>query len=187
MLTFIIVLAILILDQLTKYLVTQYIPLHGQVDFIPFFINLTHVENEGASFGILSEHRWVFMLLSTVAIIGIIVFLYKFNKRHILMSISLAFILGGGIGNMIDRVFRSVVVDFFEFTFVKFAIFNVADMFITFGAILLGIYVIFYEPKIEAMERANKKAAAEAAADGVEDTEEADNIETASDDSDKPE
>ncbi|PKM63395.1 MAG: signal peptidase II [Firmicutes bacterium HGW-Firmicutes-21] len=154
MLAFILVLFIVTADQLTKYLVVRFIPLYGEVDFIPFFINLTHVENEGASFGMLSGYRWVFMLFSTVAILGITVFLFKQYKRHKLLTVSLAFVLGGGIGNMIDRIFRGVVVDFFEFTFVRFAIFNVADMFITFGAVLLGIYVIFYEKKTEQTLRA---------------------------------
>jgi len=154
MLAFIIVFVILVVDQLTKYLVTQNIALHAEVDFIPFFMKLTHEKNEGASFGMFSEHRWVFMLLSAVAIVGIIVFLTMYRKRHILLTIGLAFILGGGIGNMIDRIFRDTVVDFFEFTFVRFAIFNVADMFITFGAIVLGIYVIFYETKIARAEKA---------------------------------
>ncbi|HAN21530.1 MAG TPA: signal peptidase II [Clostridiales bacterium] len=147
---------IVTLDQLTKYLVTQYINIGEKVDFIPFFINLTHVENEGASFGMFAEHRWIFMLLSSVAIIGIIVFIIKYNKQHILLTISLSFILAGGIGNMIDRIFRYTVVDFFEFTFVEFAIFNVADMFITFGAIMLGVYVVFFEKKTEAKDKVRK-------------------------------
>lgn len=156
MLVYIIVSAIIVLDQVTKYLVTQYIPLHAEVDFIPFFINLTHYENEGASFGIFSSQRWVFMSLSTIAIIAIIIFLIKQYKRHILLTVSLAFILGGGIGNMIDRILRTVVVDFFKFTFVDFAIFNVADMFITFGAVMLGIYVVFFEKKVEEAEKDRK-------------------------------
>lgn len=153
MLACIIVFAVVLLDQLTKYFVTLYIQLGEKVDFIPFFINLTHVKNEGASFGMLSDHRWVFMILSVLAIIGIIVFLTIYRKRHILLTISLAFILSGGIGNMIDRIFRGSVVDFFEFTFVEFAIFNVADMFITFGAIMLGIYIVFFEKKVEAEKK----------------------------------
>jgi len=154
MLTLIIVFAVVTLDQITKYLVTQFIPLHTEVGFIPWFINLTHVENEGASFGMFSDSRWVFMLLSAVAIIGIIIFLLLNKKRHTLLTIGLAFILGGGIGNMIDRIFRYTVVDFFEFTFVEFAIFNVADMFITFGAIILGVYLIFYDRTFNASKKA---------------------------------
>lgn len=156
MLAFVVAAAVILLDQLTKYLVARFIPLGGEVDFIPFFINLTHVENEGASFGMLSEHRWVFMLFSSIAIIGIIFFLIKQYRRHRFMTVSLALILGGGIGNMIDRVFRGAVVDFFEFTFVRFAIFNVADMFITFGAVLLGIYIVFYEKKVEESGKAKE-------------------------------
>jgi signal peptidase II len=153
MLVVIIVAAIIALDQITKYLVVQYIPMHAEFNFIPFFMKLTHEENTGASFGIFSDERWVHMSLSSLAIIAIIIFLIKYYKRHKLLTISLAFILGGGIANMIDRIFKSVVVDFFEFTFVDFAIFNVADMFITFGAVLLGVYVIFYERKTEPLKK----------------------------------
>ena len=153
MLAVIITLAVVLLDQISKYLVVQFIPLQAEVDFIPFFINLTHIENRGASFGMLADNRWVFMSLSTLAIVGIIIFMIKFKERHILLTISLSLILGGGIGNMIDRIFKAAVVDFFEFTFVDFAVFNVADMFITFGAVLLGIYMIFYERKMESVEK----------------------------------
>lgn len=148
MLAFILVFGVIALDQLSKYLVTQFIAEREMVDFIPWFINLTHVENEGASFGMLSDHRWIFMVSSALAIIGIMVFLLLNRKRHVLLTTGLAFVLGGGIGNMIDRVARGAVVDFFEFTFVDFAIFNVADMFITFGAVILGIYLVFYDRKI---------------------------------------
>lgn len=153
MLAFSITAAVVLLDQITKYLVVQYIPKNAEIAFIPYFMNLTHIENKGASFGILADNRWVFMSLSTLAIAGIIYFLIKFKKRHILLTVSLSFILGGGIGNMIDRIFKAAVVDFFEFTFVEFAVFNVADMFITFGAVLLGIYVVFFERKIEAAKK----------------------------------
>lgn len=153
MLAFIVILAVIVLDQLTKYLVTQFIPLGTEVDFIPWFINLTHIENDGASFGMFSEHRWIFMILSTVAIITMIAFMFLYKKQHVLLTIGLAFILGGGIGNMIDRVFRYTVVDFFEFTFVDFAIFNVADMFITFGAVVLGVYLIFFDKKHNALTK----------------------------------
>lgn len=153
MLAVIITAAVVLLDQLSKYLVVRYIPLQAEVDFIPFFINLTHIENRGASFGMLADNRWIFMSLSTLAIVGIIVFMIKFKERHILLTISLSFILGGGIANMIDRIFKAAVVDFLEFTFVEFAVFNVADMFITFGAVILGIYIVFFERKIEALKK----------------------------------
>lgn len=153
MLAIIITAAVVLLDQITKYLVVQFIPMNAEVDFIPFFINLTHIENKGASFGMLADNRWIFMSLSLLAIAGIIIFMIKFKERHVLLTISLSFILGGGIGNMIDRIFKAAVVDFFEFTFVEFAVFNVADMFITFGAVLLGIYIVFIERKLESAKK----------------------------------
>lgn len=145
--TFLISLGVIVLDQGTKFLAKAYISPGEHIRFIPYFMDLTYTENKGASFGMLAENRWVFMVASTVAIIGIIVFLIKYREVHPSLQISMALILGGGVGNMIDRVFRGAVIDFFEFSFVNFAIFNVADMFITFGAIILGIYLIFYYKK----------------------------------------
>ena len=90
------------------------------------------------------------MVMSFVSMIIITALLVKEYKRHKLMTVSLAMVLGGGIGNMIDRVRLGYVVDFFKTEFIDFAIFNVADCFVTVGAILLAVYVIFYEPKVDA-------------------------------------
>jgi signal peptidase II len=132
------------------------------VTFIPGVMNITYIENDGAAFGMLDNARWVFIIISSVAIVGIILFLHKYGKRHTLLTVSLSCIAGGGIGNMIDRIFVTdangvhVVTDFFETKFVKFAVFNVADSFITIGSILLGVYILFYEPKIEKKLKAAK-------------------------------
>ncbi len=164
MLAFFVTLGVVVLDQLTKLIVRLSMDVGERVRFIPYVMNITYVENDGAAFGMLDNARWVFLVASTVTIVVIVWFLHKYGNRHPLLTTSLAFILGGGIGNMIDRLFVTneageyVVTDFFETAFVKFAVFNVADSFITVGAILLGVYVIFYEPKVEKRIKAAEEA-----------------------------
>lgn len=136
-------------DQLTKLLTVLYLELGERISFIPHILNLTFVKNHGASFGMLADHRWVFMSLSALTIVAIIAFFIFYPQDSALLTVSLSLILAGGIGNMIDRIFRGWVVDFLEFDFVNFAVFNAADTFITAGAVLLGIYVVFFDNKTE--------------------------------------
>lgn len=159
MLAAIIAVAAVILDQVTKYFVVQGIELYETKPFIPGVMSLYHTRNTGAAFSMLSDHRWVFMVFSVISMGLIIFLLVKEYKRHVLMNISLGMILGGGIGNMIDRVRLEYVVDFFQTDFVEFAIFNVADCFITVGAVLLAVYVLFFEPKVERRLAEEQKAA----------------------------
>lgn len=151
MLAAVIVVAVILLDQLSKALVVANIELGATVPVVPGIIRFAHTENTGAAFSILSDAQWVYMVLSVVAIAALVYLIIRFYRRHILLTISLSCILGGGIGNMIDRVLnvnaagKVYVVDFLEFEFVDFAIFNVADVFVTCGAVLLGVYVVFFE------------------------------------------
>ncbi len=138
-----------LLDQISKSIVVNGLPLYGEARFIPGVLSFYHTRNTGAAFSMLSDRRWVFMLLSCVAIVAITVMLYFWRSRHVLLTVSLSMILGGGIGNMIDRIVNGYVTDFFRVDFVDFAVFNIADSFITVGAVLLGVYIIFFEPKVE--------------------------------------
>lgn len=147
MLAAIIAVAVIVLDQITKVIVRDGLAIGQQAEFIPWFINFTHIENEGAAWGMFSEHRWVFMILSSVAIVAMIVFLCKYYKRSRLMNIGIAMVLGGGIGNMIDRIAFGKVTDFLCFTFIDFPVFNVADSFVCIGAAVIAVYVIFFELK----------------------------------------
>lgn len=141
-----IIIVIVILDQYTKNLaITNLQPL-SYSEFLPGFLSFHYHENKGAAWGMLSDSRWVFMTASSIAILFIIFyFLYmkiKKEKVPLLLSVSLSFFCGGGIGNMIDRVAYGYVVDFLKFEFIDFPIFNVADSFITIGAILIMIYIV---------------------------------------------
>ena len=131
-----------LLDQVTKMLVLAY--LQGKPSF-PLWedvLHFTFVKNPGAAFGMLSNARWVFMTASTVAIVGIFYYLIKYRPQNKLLTVSLAMIAGGGIGNMIDRVCYGYVVDFIDFTLIDFAVFNVADSFVSVGACVLIAYLL---------------------------------------------
>lgn len=131
------------LDQLTKWLAVIY--LQGEPSF-PLWQDVLHFTfhtNKGAAFGMLSNHRWVFMLFSAIAIVALLVYLIRFRPKSKWIQIALAMIVGGGIGNMIDRFFLGYVIDFIDFTLIDFAIFNVADSFVTVGAFMVMGYLIF--------------------------------------------
>ena len=87
------------------------------------------------------------MTISTLAILAIAVYLFVISEDNILRSVSLSFIVGGGIGNMIDRIFNGYVVDFLYFELLDFPVFNVADIFVTIGAFLLVIQLLFFDKK----------------------------------------
>ena len=131
------------------------------VKFIPGIINFTHIKNDGAAFGMLDNARWVFLIISAAAIIGLPFLLYKYRKVHFLFGFSLSLIIGGAIGNMIDRLFapNGFVTDFIELAFMDFAIFNVADIFVCVGAFLMFIYLAFLDKTIFPPNDKNKKEA----------------------------
>jgi len=143
-LSVIIVVLTIILDQVTKIIAQNNLKNGADITAIPEILSFSYVENRGAAFGIFSNNRWVFMVFSTIAIIAMLYFLATKKNLHILLVISLSMLVGGGIGNMIDRIARGYVVDFFRFLFVKFAVFNVADCFVTVGALILAVYLLFY-------------------------------------------
>lgn len=144
-----IVVGSVVLDQITKAIVVSHMALHEELPFLPGFMRFYYTENTGAAFSMLANHRWVFVLCSIVAMGVILWLLVKFFRRHPLLTVSLAMVLGGGIGNLIDRVLNGSVVDFLDFQFVSFAVFNVADIFVTCGSIALAVYIIFFEPRVE--------------------------------------
>ena len=145
MLQAILIVLIVLLDQISKYFANIYLNGASKQDFIPYVLSLQYHENRGAAWGMLADHRWVFMTLSTVAILFIIGFLIytRKDKNPLLLTLSLCFFAGGGIGNMIDRIFLGYVIDFLNFEFIEFPIFNVADSFICIGAFLIILYLVF--------------------------------------------
>ena len=130
------------LDQLTKYLAVEFLKPIKSYPLWKGVLHLTYIENEGAAFGMLSNHRWVFMIFSSVAIVGVSVYLFRFCREGKWVKVALAMIVGGGIGNMIDRIALGYVVDFVDFTLIHFAVFNVADSFVSVGAVMLVIWFV---------------------------------------------
>ncbi|MEE0970551.1 MAG: signal peptidase II [Clostridia bacterium] len=141
---FLIIIGTIVLDQGSKHLVSEFLTKVDTLPIIKDVIHLTYHENTGAAFGILKDNRWVFLIISTVAIVAITVYIIKYPPKNKWFGVGLSFIVGGGIGNMIDRVLAGYVVDFIDFRLINFAIFNVADSFVCIGAVLVAVYVIFF-------------------------------------------
>ena len=146
MLSWIIVIAAaVVVDQVSKVLVIKFLKDLVSVEIIPGILRFTYVENRGAAFGMLSDNRWIFMIISTLAIVALVVYLWKFRPDSILACLALSMIVGGGIGNMIDRVALGYVVDFIDFCAfpsVWMWVFNIADSFVCVGAGLLILWLI---------------------------------------------
>ena len=140
---------LVVLDQLVKYLVLQNIPLGEHVPFIPYILDLTYVKNTGAAFSMFSEHTWVLTLISAVMSVVLAVAIWKNFFRHPLGKTCLTLILGGAIGNLIDRAMRGFVVDMFNVLFMRFAVFNVADIAICTGAFIAVIAMYIDEKRKE--------------------------------------
>lgn len=133
------------LDQLTKLWALKSLkPIHTMT-VIPGILDLTFVENRGVAFGLFSGQKW-FILILTGLIAGALVYFYRtLPQKPSLKPVRLAvlLVLSGAIGNIIDRIFRSYVVDFFEFTFFDWPVFNVADIYVVVGVILLTFLILF--------------------------------------------
>ncbi|MDR1217688.1 MAG: signal peptidase II [Oscillospiraceae bacterium] len=136
---------IVLLDQLLKYWTTVSVELGGRVELLRNVIHITHVKNSGAAFGIFSDMRWVLIAVSALCIVALSVVIVHY-RNNFWGRIGLASVLGGAVGNFIDRLAVGEVIDMFEFEFISFAIFNVADIFITLGGIVFCLAFIIKSP-----------------------------------------
>lgn len=146
MIYYIIALLIVVLDQATKYLVVTYMVEGQTIPLIDQVFHFTSHRNMGAAFGILQNHRMLFIVITLIVVIGIVITLYRTGKSQPRVSWALSLVLGGAIGNFIDRVATGKVVDFLDVAIINFPIFNVADMAITFGVGLM-LLDLFLESK----------------------------------------
>ncbi|WP_297281126.1 signal peptidase II [uncultured Anaerococcus sp.] len=140
-----------IIDRITKvYAINNFIdnPYDGSL------LNFTYLENRGAAFGILQDSR-IFFIILTIVIVGYLLYYFIKNYRTNMpiLNLALAFIISGALGNFYDRLLNGYVVDFIEFAFVNFPIFNFADILVTVGSILVIIYLIFFEESEKKNER----------------------------------
>ena len=141
------ILGCVVLDQLTKYFAQLYLQPVGTMPFIPGIMELRFVLNDGAAFSSFAGARLLLILFTGIAIAALAVYLFWKKPPKRLERTALVLLIGGGLGNLIDRVRTGVVVDFFATTFVDFAVFNVADCFVCVGAAMLILYVFLEERK----------------------------------------
>ena len=137
--------AVTVADQITKWLVVENIPLHGRVEAIPGLFHFTYVQNTGAAFSSFQGMQWLFILVFAAFTVGII---WEFSKKRLPFTNFerwlIVAVYAGGLGNMIDRIRLGYVVDMIAVDFMNFAVFNVADCFITCGCILLLVHLAFF-------------------------------------------
>lgn len=146
------VLSAIALDMVTKYIAITIFKI-SELEIIKNILYFTYVENRGAAFGILQNQKMFFVIM-TVAVIGIIIaYILRKKPKNKLLLISLGCICGGGIGNLIDRIRFSYVVDFIDLRIINYPVFNIADCFVVVGAVLLSIYILFLSDKEEKSER----------------------------------
>lgn len=135
-----------IADQMTKYWAVLHLKGAAAFPLVEPILGLNYVENTGASWGILKDMRFLLVALSvvTMAVIGFMLYRYYKKSQWVLVS-GLTMTLAGGLGNLIDRLVRGYVVDFLEFRFIDFPVFNLADVFVCCGVALVAIHVFFFD------------------------------------------
>lgn len=134
---------VLAADQFVKYFVSSNLVQGVSYDFIPGFIDIIYIKNDGAAWGMLGGYTWLLISITIVVMLAGIALLLKWGLKDKVLFWSAALILAGGIGNMIDRIFNDgFVVDFLNFSFIDFPVFNIADCSIVIGAglIILSLF-----------------------------------------------
>ncbi len=137
---------IILLDQMTKFYVVKLLKGNAPIIIIQNFLQFNYVENFGAAFGILQNKKIFFIIMTTIVVIGIIIYIKTNTYLTTSMKIALAMIIGGAIGNLIDRIRLGYVVDFIDVNFwgyYDFPVFNVADSSIVIATFLICYLVIF--------------------------------------------
>ena len=138
----IMVIIFIIIDLCSKYVITKYLSLNESIVIIKNFFNITYVRNTGVAFSMLPSSKYFVLGISFIIIIGIICYLYKNRPKSNIEKVAYSLILGGAIGNFINRIFYGYVTDFIDIKIFSYdyPIFNLADTFIVIGVILLLIY-----------------------------------------------
>lgn len=138
---------LIVFDQYTKNLAVNHLMNKEPVDLINGVLQFCYLPNgnTGAAFGMLQGQQWLFLLIAGVISLAMFVIIYNmpFDKKYYLLIVLMTLIISGGIGNMIDRIKQSYVVDFIYFYLIDFPIFNVADIYVSVGTALLVILIIF--------------------------------------------
>ena len=152
MLYAILVVLLVAADQLVKILVRANIPMGASMPFLPGLVELTYVQNTGAAFSIFKDHTWLLTIISAVVAAAIAAALIKRVVAHPFGVITLSVVLAGAVGNLIDRALFGFVTDMFNLQFMRFAVFNVADICVVCGGIAFCVYFLFFYDKLEKKE-----------------------------------
>lgn len=136
---------IILIDRLTKYLAVKNIPIGKSFSLIPNILDFTYVRNTGAAFSMLSEHTWLLSIISVAFCVAVILYFILKKPKNKLLNAALALIFAGAFGNALDRIFMGSVVDFIEITFIRFPVFNVADISVFIGTVMLAVYILFFD------------------------------------------
>ena len=145
--------AILALDQWVKYWVTVNLPLGETMPLLPGFMQLRTVHNFGAAWSSFSGMRWLLVAVTSVIVLAVTYVLIRRIVRHPLGVAACFLILSGGLGNIIDRVRLGYVVDMFDFQFMNYPVFNVADIAVVCGAVLAAVYYLWFYEKYDKKDR----------------------------------
>lgn len=130
-------LGLILLDQWTKWWVVTHLTLGEEIAFLPPLFGLTYLQNHGAAFSILQHQQGFFAVMTILVLSYALYYFIKQNSSHWLMLTGLTLLMAGGLGNFIDRLRLGYVVDMIQLTFMDFAIFNVADSYLTVGVMVL--------------------------------------------------
>lgn len=140
---------ITVFDQLTKLAAVKELMQTGTIPLLPDVFHLTYCENPGAGFGVFASYTTALSVLTLLIVAAAIIFVVIKRPQNRLLMTALTFMTGGAIGNLVDRIRLGYVVDFLDFRLIHFPIFNIADCFVTVGAVIFAIYVIFLSEKKE--------------------------------------
>ena len=149
--------ALVIIDQVIKYLVNKNISLDEVISVIRFgstrIFSLTHIRNSGAAWSIMSGKTWFLVSLPVIVCIAGIIYMYKIRRESPTELISIAMMIAGGMGNLIDRIRLKEVIDYIKFEPVNFPVFNFADICIVIGAVIFCLSVVFTDLKKNKSEK----------------------------------
>lgn len=145
--------ALVAADQLIKLWAVRVLMPVGTMDFIRFgnweILGLKYCENTGAAFSSFNGAKWFLIILVSVMLAGLLIFTVRYKYKRPFFLISSVMIMAGGFGNLIDRVRKGYVVDYFDVKLFNFAVFNFADVCVVLGAAFMLIWLFFIEPKLE--------------------------------------
>jgi len=143
---------IILLDQMTKILISRSLSYGESISIIGNILKFTYIKNPGMAFGIQIGNRLFFTLFALIASIVILVYLFRLKPENFLARFALASIFGGAVGNLIDRIAYKEVIDFIDIRIIRWPVFNIADIAVTIGMILLIAFVIFNNKDLESEE-----------------------------------